>query len=103
MGEEDRGSSGGSTATIVVVILGVLLLLGCSCGGIIVGVSLFVYSRAAQEDEMERAVRERELKNMGEKIRQDMEAIKVPMTPPLVPMPQTAPDPEFPRLEEKQE
>ena len=76
MGEENRGSSSGSTTMIVVVILGVLLLLGCSCGGIIVGVSLFVHSRAAQEDEMERAVRERELKSMGEKIRQDMETIK---------------------------
>jgi hypothetical protein len=94
MGEENRASSGGSTATIVVVILGVLLLIGCSCGGIIVGVSLFVYSRAASEEEMEREFRDRELKDMGERIRQDMEAIKIPLAPPLVPAPQTAPDPE---------
>jgi hypothetical protein len=35
MGEENRGSSGSSTALIVVAILGGILLIGC-CGGLVV-------------------------------------------------------------------
>src|SRR4051812_38098987 len=34
MGEENRGSSGGGTAMIVVAILGGILLVGC-CGGVV--------------------------------------------------------------------
>src|SRR5687768_12355112 len=34
MGEENRGSSGGGTAMIVVAILGGILVVGC-CGGVV--------------------------------------------------------------------
>ena len=87
---------------IVVAILGGLLLVGCSCGGIILGGSFFLY-RSAESVQME-AVRARdeaqldmdeanqEMQKFKDQMKQDMEAIKIPEGPPLVPPPETAPD-----------
>ena len=52
MGEDNRGSSGSSTAMIVIAILGGVLLVACCGGVVLVGGSLFVY-RSARDMETE--------------------------------------------------
>ena len=72
MGEENRGSSGSSTAMIVVAILVGLLLVGC-CGGIVVIGAGGLWMRSELQvapDPVESPIRE--------KLRQDMDSIKVP-------------------------
>ena len=65
MGEENRESSGGSTAMIVLGVVGAVLLIGC-CGIIgVFGAGMFWVRSAAQDIEM-RIVEEQE------KTRQEM-------------------------------
>ena len=54
MGEENRGSSGGGTAMMVVAILGGLLVFGCCGGAVVLGLGgSLVWVRSAQEVQMQ--------------------------------------------------
>ncbi len=110
MSEGKHGSSGGGTAVIVIAILGGLLLVGLSCGGIILGAGFFLY-RSAENVQME-AVRVRdeaqldmeeanqEMKKLQDQMKKEMDAIKIPEGTPLVPPPETAPDSSLPPAED---
>ena len=102
MGEENRGSSGSSTAMIVIAILGGVLLL-VSCGGIAVVGGGVLFYRSARNVEMEVQRSSQEMRKasdeMSEKLHQEM---KLPEAPPNVPLPEIAPGP-APSPEEKKE
>lgn len=114
MGEEHRGSSGGGVAMLVVAILGGLLIVGC-LGGVLVLAGGWFYARSAAEDmqmqameaqdrvrlDMERA--NREVQEAHEKIRQEVEGIKLPEVAPHATPPETTPVPGSPGEEAKKE
>ncbi len=84
MGEENRNSSG-STAMIVVAILGGILLIGC-CGGIVVIGAGGLWMRSELQvapDPVDSPIREQ--------LRHDMDSIKNPDAAPLVPPPELKP------------
>jgi type II secretory pathway component PulJ len=103
MGEENRGSSGGGTALLVIGIVAVLSLVLC-CGGLTVGAGVF-WTRSAVHQEMQAVeAQERAQQNM-QKAMQEMskqiERVEIPdntLTPPL---PSAPSPPETGDLEKK--
>ena len=100
--KDENQSSGSGVMMIVLAVLGGLLLVGC-CGGVIVvgGGMVFYRARAVEMEAMEvqdqnRAEFERARSEMEEKLRQDMEAIKIPDAPPAILPAESVPPSETP-------
>jgi hypothetical protein len=103
MGEENRGSSGGGTAMIVVAILGGFLLIGCCSGVVALGVGFFMAGTVVRDTarEVDRAKLEaiqarEEFDKIDQKVREEVEAIKVFDEPGGNPPPESAPVPGLP-------
>lgn len=99
MGEEDRGSSGSSTAMIVVAVLGGLLLVGC-CGGVMVVGGVFWTRTLAREAQMEvdllnlEAQRSQmEVQKAHAEMREKLDSLKGPDVPALPISPESSPAP----------
>ncbi len=109
MGEENRGSSGSSTAMIVIAILGGLLVVGC-CGGVLVmGLGLI---RLSVRQDFENVVHEQatevvesapEVQKALDEMHKELEPLQIPLddlteparTDPGIPKesPDAAPEP----------
>jgi len=104
MKDENQGSGSG-VMMIVLAVLGGLLLVGC-CGGVVVlgGGMVFLRARTVEAEVMkaqEQAQGEfnratSKMEEANEKLRQDLEAIKIPESPPGVLLPESVPPPETP-------
>lgn len=103
MGEENRGSSGGGTALLVIGIVAVLSLVLC-CGGLTVGAGLF-WTRSAVHQEMQAVEAQQRAQQDMQKAMQEMskqiEPLKVPDEPLIPSLPGGPVVPESGELEKK--